>query len=163
MSHLRARSRTSAAVTTLAALLAITTAGPALAIQRTSFIQAEQDFMCVVCHEPLNVAQSPESYQERNVVRQLVLQGDTRQQIDRAMVADYGPAVLAKPPAHGFNLLVYVIPPLVLVLGLVVVAITIPRWRRRTRQTAGDQTHAPQPELTPDEARRLDDDLASTV
>lgn len=163
MSRLRARSRAVAAVTMLAALLLLATAGPALAIQRTSFIQAEQDFMCVVCHEPLNVAQSPESFQERDVVRQLVLQGDTQQQIERAMVADYGPAVLAKPPAHGFNLLVYVIPPLVLVLGLAVVAITLPRWRRRTRQTAGEHPHEPQPELSPDDARRLDDDLARTV
>jgi cytochrome c-type biogenesis protein CcmH len=163
MRHLRARSRTAAALTMLAAVLALATAGPVLAIQRTSFIQAEQDFMCVVCHEPLNVAQSPESFQERDVVRQLVLAGDTQQQIERAMVADYGPAVLAKPPAHGFNLLVYVIPPLVLVLGLITVAITLPRWRRRTRQTASEQTSAPQPELSPDEARRLDDDLARTV
>ena len=48
------------------------------------------------------------------------------------MVAQYGPSVLAQPPAHGFNLSVYVIPAAVLV-GLVVVGYALARWRRAKR------------------------------
>ena len=45
-------------------------------------------------------------------IRGLISQGLTKKQIERQLVAQYGPAVLGKPPAHGFNLTVYVLPPL---------------------------------------------------
>ena len=35
----------------------------------------EQQFMCVACHEALNVAQSQESFSERAYLRQLIAQG----------------------------------------------------------------------------------------
>ncbi len=75
--------------------------------------------MCVVCHEPLGVAQSPEAFQERDYIRQLIAQGKTRKEIENDLVQQYGPAVLSRPPAHGVNLLVYIVPPLVLILGIV--------------------------------------------
>ena len=63
------------------------------------------------------VAQSPQSYAERNFIRTLIAQGEDKKQIEQALVAQYGPAVLGKPPAHGFNLTVYILPPAILVLG----------------------------------------------
>ena len=67
--------------------------------------------MCVSCKEPLSVAQSPQAMAERNFIRTLVAQGQTKAQIERALVAQYGTAVLGRPPAHGFNLTVYILPP----------------------------------------------------
>ena len=52
------------------------------------------------------------------------------------MVAQYGPAVLAKPPASGFNLVIYVLPPVLVAIGVVTLLIAIPRWRRRSRLAA---------------------------
>ncbi|HEY8625724.1 MAG TPA: cytochrome c-type biogenesis protein CcmH, partial [Solirubrobacteraceae bacterium] len=72
---------------------------------------------------------------------------------------NYGTAVLALPPAHGFNLAVYVIPPALLVLGIGTLVVVLPRWRRRTRAAAGEPL-APGPALDPGDARRLDEDLA---
>ena len=60
--------------------------------------------MCVACHEPLAVSQSPEAFSERSFIRVLIAQGLTKAQIEKQMVANYGAAVLAKPPASGFNL-----------------------------------------------------------
>ena len=102
----------------LGALLAVTVivlsgpAGAALAapVASVSFTQAQQQFMCTVCHEPLNVARSPEAYNENDELRLLIRQGKTMSQVKRGMIAQYGDAVLADPPAHGFNLLVFVIP-----------------------------------------------------
>jgi cytochrome c-type biogenesis protein CcmH/NrfF len=68
-------------------------------------------------------------------------------------------AVLGKPPAHGFNLLVYILPPALLAIGAATLAVTLPRWRRRTRTAASDQAAAV-PELSAADARRLDEDLA---
>ena len=124
---------------------------------RASYTQVINDVMCVVCHESLAVAQSPEAYQEREYVRQLIGQGETRQQIEHNLVEQYGPAVLAKPPAKGVSLLVYIIPPVVLILGLGTLAVFVPRWRRRARQDPPDpgQLRA----LDPADAQRLNEDL----
>ena len=125
---------------------------------RASYIAVLNDVMCVVCHEPLAVAQSPEAFQERQYIRTLIAQGETRQQIEHNLVQQYGPAVLARPPAHGVNLLVYIVPLLVLILGLVTLAIFIPRWRRRGRQSDSEATRAAEP-LDPADAKRLNEDL----
>lgn len=151
----------------LAGLLATALMSPAAAPAanaggRASFTQIEGDVMCVVCHEPLAVAQSPEAFQERDYIRGLINQGKSRREIENDLVQQYGPAVLAKPPAHGFNLLVYVIPPVAVILGIVAVAVTLPRWRRRTRQAAALAAAAPHPAgpaFSPADARRLDEDL----
>jgi cytochrome c-type biogenesis protein CcmH len=142
--------------------LALSTAETASAVNRASFTQIESEVMCVVCHEPLAVAQSPEAFQERDYIRGLINQGMTRREIEDDLVQQYGPAVLAKPPAHGFNLLVYIIPPVVVIVGIATLAITLPRWRRRTRQNAAIVAAGPHPAgpaVSAADARRLDEDL----
>ena len=115
--------------------------------------------MCVACHEPLAVAQSPEAFAERAYIRTLIAQGHDRSADREALVVQYGPAVLAKPPAHGFNLLIYMLPPVLVLIGVAVLAFTLPKWRRRSR-AAAEAAARRGPELDPDEARRLDEDLA---
>jgi cytochrome c-type biogenesis protein CcmH len=153
-----------ATVVLVSALLALfTCAGPALAAgsSHLSLPQVQQDFMCTVCHEPLNEARSDEAYQENGVLRQLIARGDGLPLIKREMVDQYGPAVLADPPARGFNLLAYIIPGVVMALGIAIVAFTIPRWRRRAaRQQADDPPGSPEPPISDEDAGRLDADLA---
>ncbi|MGH2914323.1 MAG: cytochrome c-type biogenesis protein [Solirubrobacteraceae bacterium] len=144
-----------------ATLAAGASATPALASpppRVLSFSGLEAQFMCVVCHESLSVANSPEAYQERDYLRLLIAKRETPRQIKRDMVAAYTPAVLALPPAHGFNLLVYIVPPVVVAAGLAIVLVTLPRWRRRSRQTGATSAPASDP-LDPADARRLDEDL----
>jgi cytochrome c-type biogenesis protein CcmH len=149
--------RAAASVLTAVALAATPTVAVASA-PRASLTDIENDVMCVACREPLAVAQSPQAYAERNYIRTLIAQGQTKRQIEQALVAQYGPAVLAKPPAHGFNLTVYVLPPAILLLGAAVLAFALPRWRRRARATAATPTSKPR--LSPADARRLEEDLA---
>src|SRR5438270_3074087 len=111
-------------------------ASPAGATARASLTDIENDVMCVSCREPLAVAQSPQALAERNFVRMLIAQGLTKRQVEAALVAQYGPAVLGRPPAHGFNLTVYILPPALVVLGVVLLVVTLPRWRRRSRAAA---------------------------
>jgi cytochrome c-type biogenesis protein CcmH len=128
------------------------------ATPRTSYLDVVDDVMCVVCHEPLGVAQSPEAFQERDYIRQLIAQGKTRKEIENDLVQQYGPAVLARPPAHGVNLLVYIVPPVLLILGIATIAVFIPRWRRRARQSASN-TPSQATALDAADAQRLDDEL----
>jgi len=146
-------------------VLATLTGGPAVATAqsathgRVSFTQAQQQFNCTICHEPLNEARSAEAYQENALLRTLIARGDTMTQIKRAMVANYGIGVLANPPKRGFAVLIVVVPVAVIVLGLIVLAYTIPRWRRR----AAAQQRAPHPEapaLSDADRQRLAADLA---
>jgi cytochrome c-type biogenesis protein CcmH len=150
---------------TLAAIVAgafLASAGAASATApRASLTDIENDVMCVACRESLAVAQSPQAYAERSFIRHLIDQGQTKTQIERALVAQYGPAVLGRPPANGFNLTVYILPPAILLIGIATLALTLPRWRRKARAAAGATTSpAAVPKLDPAAARRLDDELA---
>ncbi|HXD66735.1 MAG TPA: cytochrome c-type biogenesis protein CcmH [Solirubrobacteraceae bacterium] len=149
---------TLAATATAAAPAGADTAAPSATTPKASYLQVVNDVMCVVCHEPLGVAQSPEAFQERDYIRQLIAQGKTRKVIENDLVQQYGPAVLARPPAHGVNLLVYIVPPLVLILGITIVAVFVPRWRRRARQT-DPSPPPPAAALDAADAQRLNDDL----
>jgi cytochrome c-type biogenesis protein CcmH/NrfF len=135
-------------------------AGAIAAAPRTSLTAIWNDVMCVSCREPLSVAQSPQAYAERNFIRTLVAQGYAKAQIERALVAQYGPAVLGKPPAHGFNLTVYVLPPAILLAGIAILIVTLPRWRRRSRDRAAAQAASPARSLSPADERRLDEELS---
>ncbi len=125
---------------------------------RASLTDIENDVMCTLCHESLAVAQSPQADAERNYIRGLIAQGETKQQILNNMVAQYGPNVLGKPPASGFNLTVYILPPAILLIGLAILGITLPRWRRRTRAAAA-RSPATTPAFDPAEAARLEHEL----
>ena len=132
---------------------------PAAATPRTSLTAIWNDVMCVSCHEPLSVAQSPQAYAERNFIRTLVAQGYTKAQIERALVAQYGPSVLGRPPAHGFNLTVYVLPPAILLTGIAILLVALPRWRRRARAAAARAPNATK-SLSPADEHRLDEELS---
>jgi cytochrome c-type biogenesis protein CcmH len=144
----------------LALAPAIAPAASAAAVApRASLTDVESYLMCTSCREPLQVAQSPQADSERAYIRALIAQGETKSQIIDNMVAQYGPAVLGKPPAQGFNLTVYIIPPAILVLGAGILAFTLPRWRRRTRAAARTRA-GPVEKLDPADARRLDQELS---
>lgn len=129
------------------------------AAARASLMDIENDVMCVVCNEPLAVANSPQAYRERNFIRSLIAKGQTKAQIERALVAVYGPAVLGKPPADGFNLTVYVLPPAVVAAGIALLAFVLPRWRRRVRARTPEPIE-PAGSLSPAEQQRLDEELS---
>ena len=58
--------------------------------------------MCIVCGVPLELAtESPQAIQERNLIRHLIAQGLTKDQIEDRLVAEYGPNVLATPSDSG--------------------------------------------------------------
>ena len=150
------------ALALLAAALHAVCASPALAARpvapRTTLPAVEGQVMCVTCKIPLLVAQSPQASRERAFIERLIVLGRTETQIKRALVAQYGPAVLALPPAHGFDLAVYVVPPCVVLALLALLALLLPRWRRRAR--AGAVGDAPLPTLSPADAARLEADMA---
>jgi cytochrome c-type biogenesis protein CcmH len=49
----------------------------------------------------------------------------------QSFVQEYGPRVLASPPAQGFNLVAWIIPGLSFAVGLAIVILVIRNWRQR--------------------------------
>lgn len=151
----------------LLAVLATVLPLPAAALAaapRTDLVDIEDEVMCVTCKVPLNIAEGTQPDSQREFIRGLIAQGRTKEQIKQALVAEYGPDVLALPEDEGFGLTAYAVP---LLLGALVVAglaLLVPRWRRRP--AAGIATAASGEgadggaELSDEDARRLDEDLA---
>jgi cytochrome c-type biogenesis protein CcmH len=156
-----ASARRAAAIVLALMMATLTIATPATAAPkpRASLTNIDQDVMCVTCHEPLEVAQSPQAVAERSYISSLIAKGETKTQIENALVGQYGPAVLGVPKARGFNLTVYILPPALLLVGIASLAVILPRWRRRARAAAA-QAAPPGPPLDPTDARRLDEELA---
>jgi cytochrome c-type biogenesis protein CcmH len=132
-------------------------AAASAAASRPTLPTIERQVMCVSCKIPLNVAQSQQADRERAFIQGLIDEGRSESQIKRALVAQYGPAVLGLPSAHGFDLAAYLVPLAVVVGLLAVLALLLPRWRRRSRVDEGPP--AP-PTLDAADAERLDADLA---
>ena len=67
--------------------------------------------MCPVCPaESIDQAQVPLARQMRQLVREKLAQGATRQEILDFFADTYGPDILASPPKTGVNLLAWVLP-----------------------------------------------------
>ncbi len=111
---------------------------------------------CPVCENiPLDVCPTQACIQWRGVIRQMLSEGRTEQEIKDYFVEQYGARVLAMPPARGFNWLAYVIPPAAFLGGVIVVARTIRAWRR----PAGAPLQAAEPSAEDPFIERLEQEL----
>jgi cytochrome c-type biogenesis protein CcmH len=94
---------------------------------------------CVVC-QGLSIQDSPAGLAKemRTVVREQLAAGRTPEQVKQYFVDKYGEMVLLQPDPAGFNLLVYVLPVAMLLLGGVFVMVKARQWTRRSvEQRAG--------------------------
>jgi len=96
---------------------------------------------CPMC-QGLSIADSGSSAARAQMdkVRELVAAGQSDEQIRTYFVSRYGEWALLEPPAEGMNLLVWVLPGLLLVLGLLAIA----RVVARRSPAAAPETPAPE-------------------
>jgi cytochrome c-type biogenesis protein CcmH len=140
------------ALVALAQLLGLTAA----AEPRATLPDIEDEVMCVECRTALNVSTAPVADQERAFIRARIADGMSKEEIKTALVAEYGPDVLAEPDPEGFDLAAWLVPGALIALAALGVAVLARRWRRRS---GGDPPAAAGPELEPGDARRLDQEL----
>ena len=75
--------------------------------------------MCPVCPaETIDQAQVEISFQMRAVIREMLAEGRTREEILDYFVDRYGPDILAAPPKSGTNLLAWILPIVGVAAGL---------------------------------------------
>ncbi len=103
------------------------------------------ELRCPVC-QGLSLQDSPSelAQQMRGLIRDQLRAGRTPDQVRAYFVSKYGEWILMKPEAHGFNLAVYILPVLGLVLGAVVIVLAARRWMRPASSEA-DQPSADAP------------------
>lgn len=108
--------------------------------------------------QQVSVHHSAAADEVRQDIRQRLAAGETQEQILDAYVAQYGKRILAQPPAEGLARMLYVLPPLALVLTAALVVVIVHRF------TASRAAQAPVAYSTPfpvDERYRaeLDEEL----
>ena len=126
----------------------------AAAEPQTTLPDVEDEVMCVECRTALNVSTAPVADQERAFIRDRIAEGMTKEEIKAALVAEYGPDVLAEPPSEGFDIAAWLVPAALVALAALGIALMARRWRRTESEPVG-------PELDPDDARRLEAELGA--
>jgi cytochrome c-type biogenesis protein CcmH len=138
----------------LAAMLGLSVTGLALAqgsgpgtVTDDQVNAVARQLYCPVCENiPLDVCGTQACAQWRELIREKLGQGWGEQQIKDYFVAQYGDRVLAMPPAHGLNWLVYIIPPLAILAGIFIIYSAFRAWRKPATTAAKDQESAPPPD-----------------
>jgi cytochrome c-type biogenesis protein CcmH/NrfF len=146
-----ARSRRAAAV--LLCLLAALLAAPAVA-GALNVNDVAREVRCPTCNTPLDVSNAPVAQDMKRFIAVRIERGWSKQRIIDALVAEFGEDVLATPPKSGFDLIAWVVPGIVVAVGLASIPFLTRAWRRRPSASAAEG-----PPPTEDEARRLDEEL----
>lgn len=133
------------------ALVAALVTGAATAAPSPSDLEAE--LVCPVCGTTLDQSDAPIALRMKAYIRQRLAAGASEKQIKAELVDQFGPGVLAEPPKSGFDLLAWLVPLGIGVLGAAFVAVLAVAWSRRR------PVDAPEPELDPELERRLDAEL----
>lgn len=116
--------------------------------QRTAEIGAT--LRCPICRQQ-SVAESSSriAREMQGVIRTMLMEGRTPEEIEAYFVEAYGPWILLKPRAEGMNLFVYAGPGLAFLLGGFIVA-------RRLRRGRSPDEEGREELVTPDHLRKAD-------
>ena len=100
-----------------------------------------RQLFCPVCENtPLDVCPTQACHDWRELIRQMLAEGKTPNEIEQYFVDHYGARVLAEPPQSGLNWLVYIVPPLAFLIGAFLLFQAFRAWKRLPKPTASDGT-----------------------
>jgi cytochrome c-type biogenesis protein CcmH len=86
---------------------------------------------CPVCEStPLDVCPTEACRDWRELIRTMLAEGKTEDEIIKHFEEQYGARVLAEPPKEGFYWLVYLLPPAVILAGAVVLFRSLKEWTK---------------------------------
>jgi cytochrome c-type biogenesis protein CcmH len=149
-----------AALLAAAALALLAPAAVAQQCPRTTLGDIEDEVMCPICGTPLGLAsEAPQAQQQRAFIEDQIADCRSKEEIKRALVAQFGEGVLALPGDESGeddlgDVLVYAIPAMAILLALGGIGFAVLRWRGGgPGRRRGDPASA-----APDSAR-LDADL----
>ena len=142
-------------------LLAATTSGqesqsaPAVASEGKEALQRqlEYEIMAPCCYgSSVGDHDSEAARQVKAQIARLLAEGKTKGEILDLFVAEYGERILARPRARGFNLLAYIMPPLILLAGGLLLVYFISRIKGQ-----------PAPQAAPAASKSYDDEFLEKI
>jgi cytochrome c-type biogenesis protein CcmH len=90
-----------------------------------------RQLFCPVCENtPLDVCPTQACAQWRELIRTKLSEGWTADQIKQYFATQYGARVLSEPPRQGLNWLVYIIPPVLMLIGVYILFRAIQSMRK---------------------------------
>ena len=130
--------------------------------ERPTLAKLEKKFICPTCQTTLELSNAPVADRMRVFIRERIAAGDSEDEIEQALVAQFGEAVLAAPPKEGFNLLAWVLPLAGGALAVGGLGVALRRWSRTRAEPelAAAPSANGRPPLDPELERRLDEELA---
>jgi cytochrome c-type biogenesis protein CcmH len=86
---------------------------------------------CPVCEStPLDVCPTDACKDWRELIRTMLSDGKTEDQILQHFVDQYGDKVLAQPPHTGLNWLIYILPPVIIFAGAILLFRSLKEWTK---------------------------------
>jgi cytochrome c-type biogenesis protein CcmH len=150
-----------AALLAAAAIAVLAPAALAQECPQTSLGDIEDEVMCPICGTPLGLAsEAPQAQQQRAFIEEQIADCRSKEEIKRALVAQFGEGVLALPGDDSGeddlgDVLVYAIPALAILLALAGIGFAVLRWRGG----GGGRPRRGDPAVAGSDTARLDADL----
>ena len=115
---------------------------------------------CPICENtPLDVCPTQACHDWRELIRQMLADGKTPNEIKQYFVDHYGARVLAEPPRAGLSWLIYVIPPLAFLIGVFLLFRAFRTWKQLRKEPATGAVAGSDPALVDEYASRLEEEL----
>jgi cytochrome c-type biogenesis protein CcmH len=98
---------------------------------------------CPVCENiPLDVCATEACEQWREMIREKLTLGWSEEEIEDYFVTLYGDRVLAEPPRKGINWLIYILPPIFLLIGVYIIVRGFRTWKKPVESLVVDAPDA---------------------
>lgn len=102
---------------------------PVASVLALSVNDVARDLICTCgCGKVLDVCEMESARQMRAQIKEMIDQGQDRDQIINYFVGQYGEKVLATPPKKGFNLTAWITPFVVIAIGAGIVYLLTTKW-----------------------------------
>ena len=94
-----------------------------------------QQLFCPVCENtPLDVCPTQACHDWRELIRQMLVEGKQPTEIKQYFVDHYGARVLSEPPLAGLNWLIYIVPPIIFLIGVYFLFRAFRTWRQLAKE-----------------------------
>ncbi len=118
-----------------------------------------RELFCPVCENtPLDVCETQACKQWRELIRLKLSEGWTEAEIKQYFVDNYGARVLSEPPKEGFNLLVYFVPPIIILIGIIILFRAFKQWQGDDEDEKDASTEKTSPTSESESGSHPDDD-----
>jgi cytochrome c-type biogenesis protein CcmH len=118
-----------------------------------------RQLFCPVCENiPLDVCDTEACRQWRDLIRQMLAEGKTEEEIKQYFAENYGVRVLSEPPTEGFNWLAYIVPPVAFLAGAYLLFRAFRTWQRLAKEPAAEGSPESRPEQAEGSSHAAPDD-----